>query len=116
MAADFLNPVLESWLNVEIALGRISAPPGWADPVLRAAWLSCHWNGAPMPNIDPAKTAKADREYAEMGATTLDRIARNLNGSSARPTARNLHEYSNLPEPAWKAWDKNPYQYQERTD
>lgn len=106
MAADFLNPVLESWLNVEIALGRISAP-GWADPVLRAAWLSCHWNGAPMPNIDPAKTAKADREYAEMGATTLDRIARNLNGSSAASNSQKLaREYENLPEPAWKAWDK----------
>lgn len=106
MAADFLNPVLESWLTVEIAMGRVSAP-GWTDPVLRAAWLSCHWNGAPMPNIDPAKTAKADREYAEMGATTLDRIARNLNGSSASSNSQKLaREYENLPEPAWKAWDK----------
>ena len=60
-----------------------------------------------MPNIDPAKTAKADREYAEMGATTLDRIARNLNGSSASSNSQKLaREYENLPEPAWKAWDK----------
>lgn len=107
MASDFLNPVYESWLNIEIALGRVSAP-GWSDPVLRAAWLSCHWNGAPMPNIDPAKTAKADREYAEMGATTLDRIARNLNGSSASSNSQKLaREYENLPEPAWNKWEKD---------
>lgn len=104
MSADFLNPVFESWMTVEISAGRVKAP-GWLDPRLRAAWMNCRWIGAPMPNIDPAKTAAADRAYVEMGATTLDRIARNLNGSSVGNNSQKLaREYANLPKPAWESW------------
>jgi lambda family phage portal protein len=107
MAADFLNPVFESWLTVEIAKGRVSAP-GWRDPRIRAAWLNCHWIGSPMPNIDPQKTANADRAYVELGATTLERVARNLNGSSASGNAQKLaREYENLPSPPWGDWGKS---------
>lgn len=83
LADDFLNPIYEAWLGGEIAAGRIRCP-GWSDPRLRAAWLSCRWNGTPMPNIDPNATAKADQLYIEMGAQTLDDVARNLNGSSGK--------------------------------
>ena len=98
MASDYLNPVYEMWLCEEIAAGRISCP-GWSDPRSRAAWLHCNWIGAPMPNIDPARTQKADQGYAEMGATTLDRIARNLNGSSgAANRAAITREFKAIPE------------------
>lgn len=83
MNADFNNPVKESWLTEEIAAGRIKAP-GYSDPRLRAAWNACQWISAPMPNIDPQKTANADQLYLEMGATTQNRIARNYNGSNAK--------------------------------
>jgi len=97
MAADFLNPVYKAWLAEEIASGRIQAP-GWQDPVLKSAWLSCMWNGSPMPNIDPSKTAQADENYVRMGAQTLDMVARNLNGSDgATNRAKLKREIGELP-------------------
>jgi len=101
MASDFLNPVYKMWLSEEIAAGRISAL-GWMDPRRRAAWLNAKWLGAPMPNIDPMKTAKADMAYMEMGAQTGDMVARNLNGSDgASNRAKLTREYGELPRPPW---------------
>lgn len=101
MAADYLNPTYEAWLSEEIAAGRVVAP-GWSDPRLKQAWLTNSWIGSPMPNIDPKRTADADRTYLELGAQTLDRVARNLNGSSgASNRAKLTREYAGLPLPPW---------------
>jgi len=101
MAADLLNPTLEAWLSGEIGAGRISAP-GWQDPRLRAAWLYGRWYGAPMPNIDPKRTADADRLYVDLGAQTLDRVARNLNGSDGQSNRAKLRrEFEELPTGPW---------------
>jgi lambda family phage portal protein len=101
MIADFCEPVYEMWLSEEIAAGRIQCP-GWSDLFIRQAWSSCDWSGAPMPNIDPLKTAQADEKYAELGAQTLDDIARNYNGSSGKANRIKLkREYEELPEPPW---------------
>ena len=104
-ATDFLNPVFEMWLAEEIAEGRIEAP-GFEDPILREAWLSCNWIGSPMPNIDPLKSAKADKEYASMGATTLDRIAREYNGSDGSANRRRLEKETE--ELVHMKWTMNP--------
>lgn len=101
MAADYLDPVYEAWLGGEIASGRVACP-GWADPVLRAAWLAARWVGSPMPNIDPKQTAEADKLYVEMGAQTLGDVARNLNGSDGEANrAQLVREYAELPEAPW---------------
>jgi lambda family phage portal protein len=101
IAADFLNPVYEMWLSGEIAAGRVSAP-GWSDPRLRAAWLRNNWIGAPIPDIDPAASAKAAKLNLEMGATTLDRRARELNGSDGETNRRQLAgELETLPTVPW---------------
>lgn len=101
MAADYLNPITHMWLSGEIAAGRISAP-GFSDPRLRAAWLNCRWIGTPMPNIDPMRTAQADKTYIELGAQTLDRTARNLNGSDGQANRAKLaREFSELPAAPW---------------
>lgn len=98
MAADFLDPVYEMWLSEEIAAGRVVAP-GWNDPLLRAAWLNCEWAGAPMPSIDPGKMAEADKLYVEMGAQTLDDVARNYNGSSGKANRiKNARQFKELAE------------------
>jgi len=95
---DFQSPLIEAWLSEEIAAGR-SMAPGWSDPRLRAAWMSHKLYGAPMPNIDPQKTANAVKSQVEMGLTTLDREARGLNGSSAKTNrAKNAKEFSEIPE------------------
>jgi capsid protein len=92
MDSDLLSPVVEMWLAGEIAAGRVSAP-GWSDPRLRAAWLHKNWMGSSPPDIDPVKTAKANQLNIEIGATNLDRVARDLNGSSA---AANLEKNRTL--------------------
>jgi len=98
LAADFLNPVYESWLSEEIASGNIQAP-GWADPQMRQAWLNCEWAGSPMPNIDPLKTATSDQLYTEMGSQTLDDVARNFNGSSGKANRmKNKRQFEEIPE------------------
>jgi len=101
MNADFNNPVYEMWLSEEIAANRITAP-GWSDPRIRTAWLCAEWAGAPMPNIDPLKTAAADEKYVELGAQDLDDVARNLNGSSGKANRAKLaRQYEELPTPPW---------------
>jgi len=113
MASDFLNPVYEMWLSEEIAAGRISAP-GWLDPRLKAAWINNRWVGSPMPNIDPSKTAAADKQYVEMGAVTLDRLARNHNGSSGKANRAKLaREFEELPNAPWGAAAKAPLEVKE---
>lgn len=109
MESDFLNPTFEMWLSEEIAAGKIQAP-GWNNPTMRAAWLSCNWIGAPMPNIDPMRTAKSDQMYMEMRATTGKRIAREYNGSdwssNATRVAKEFKQMELFPSP----WTKNPQQ------
>jgi len=101
LAADFLNPIYESWMIGEISSGRIFAP-GWQDPVMRQAWLCNNWIGSPMPDIDPLRHAKAVKEYIEVGATDLDRVARNLNGSSGTANrAKLVRQLSELPSVPW---------------
>lgn len=97
MESDLLNPIYLSWLSEEIAAGRIQAP-GWNNPLMRAAWLNANWIGAPLPSIDPAKTAKADEIYVAMGAQTRSQVARNLNGSDFSSNAQTLkREAKELP-------------------
>jgi len=98
LATDYLDPSYEAYLEGEIAAGRVRAP-GWSNPRLRQAWLKNNWIGDAMPNIDPMRTAKADKEYLEMGATTINRVARELNGSEAKANMAALtKEYEMLPQ------------------
>jgi capsid protein len=106
LATYHLDPIYESWLAEEIAAGRVSCP-GWADPRLRAAWLRHGWKGTPMPNIDPAVTMKAGRDAAELGASTLEEIAIEYNGSSAKANRAKLaKEYADLPAAPWATTTK----------
>ena len=101
MGVDYLNPARVSWMAEEIGLGRISAP-GWSDPILRSAWLFGNWYGAPLPNIDPVKTSKADRMDAEMGIKTLNKITRERTGSDGEANrAKITREFAEIPESPW---------------
>ena len=102
MAADYLNPVREMYASVEIAAGRLKAP-GFSDPRLRAAWLNCKWFGAPAPDIDPSKTAKATAEKIKLGIQTGTQSARMTNGSNFMKNKRRLEkEYGEAPPPPWR--------------
>lgn len=100
MVTDYLAPVFEMWLSEAIAKGQISAP-GFSDPTLKAAWLNCNWKGTPMPNIDPKRTADAERTHIELGMTDLDTAASDHNGSSGKKNravnAKAIRELTPLP-------------------
>ncbi|MCK5604104.1 phage portal protein [Candidatus Pacearchaeota archaeon] len=81
MVSDFLAPIKEMWLSLEIAAGRTQAP-GWQDPRLRKAWLKGAWIGSALPDIDPSKTAKAIQIRTAMGHVSGTRGALDHNGSS----------------------------------
>jgi lambda family phage portal protein len=99
--SDFDNPIYEMWLSEEIAAGRIQAP-GFSDPLLREAWLNCEWAGIPMPSIDPLKNMQAAKLAVELGAETLDDVARENNGSSGKANRAKLaRQFEELPEPSW---------------
>lgn len=107
-AADFLGPVYVGWLWGEIAAGRITAR-GFADPVLRHAWTQATWSGVPMPNIDPAKTAKADEAYVKMGAQSLDMVAQNFSGTRYKQNRAKLErQYEGHPLPPWEKQAATP--------
>jgi capsid protein len=106
LISDFLDPALEAFAEVEIAEGRLSAP-GFSDPMIRKAYLSGEWIGAPMPEIDPLKQGKANKIDLEIGATTLDRIAIERNGSDGFANrSDNAVQFEQLTIPYWQA-DQN---------
>jgi lambda family phage portal protein len=101
LACYHLDPIYEMWLSEEIAAGRVSAP-GWGDPRMRAAWLRHRWQGSGMPNIDPVKAMTASKTAIELGATTLEDVATEYNGSSGKANRAKLAmELSELTPPPW---------------
>ena len=99
--SDFNDPVYEAWLWGEIAAGRTVAP-GWSDPQLRAAWLMHSWIGTPIPEIDALKAANAAKVKVELGATDLDRVAQDSNGSDGKTNRAKLtRQLAELPIPPW---------------
>lgn len=101
LVAQSLHPIYTAWLGEEIASGRVNLP-GWSDPRLRAAWVAGRWNGTPLPNIDPVVTAKANKLNVELGATNLDAVARDTNGSDgAANRAKLTRQLKDLPIPYW---------------
>lgn len=56
-----------------------------------------------MPNIDPAKTAKADETYVKLGAQSLDMVAQNFSGTRYKQNRAKLErQYEGHPMPPWE--------------
>lgn len=99
--ADFLTPLYENWLSEEIASGRVKAP-GFVEPIARAAWCSHGLIAAPVPNIDPSKTADANMKNIQMGLTTYDRASQETNGSNGKANrAANKRQGEDMHTPYW---------------
>lgn len=64
-----------------------------------------------MPNIDPAKTAKADETYVKLGAQSLDMVAQNFSGSRYKQNRAKLErQYDGHPIPPWESAAQAPAQ------
>ena len=77
---DFCRPVYEIWLAEAVALGRISAPGFFDDPLLRAAWSNAWWIGPIQGQLDPLKEAKAAILLINRGIKTHEQVTRELGG------------------------------------
>ena len=78
--ADFCQPVYEVWLAEAVALGRISAPGFFADPLIRAAWCGARWIGPVQGQLDPLKEANAAVALTEHGFKTHEQVTREMGG------------------------------------
>ncbi|SHE67700.1 phage portal protein, lambda family [Kaistia soli DSM 19436] len=84
VADRFCDPVY-AWLITEaVASGRLIAPGFFEDPVVRAAWLGCEWDGTSPIALDPKKEADADKVDLETGAKTLEEITQQRTGGNWR--------------------------------
>lgn len=88
LAAQFCQPIYETWLDEAVASGRIYAPGYFADPLIRAAYQACVWVGDAPGAIDPLKEAQADKENLAIGKTTLSKVTMAYDGSDWRDNHR----------------------------
>ena len=79
MIAPLCNAVYEAWLEEEIARGGIPFPGGLTGFLAnRAAASRAIWRGAPKPQADDLKTAKAHEIWCRLGVMTDAAIAEDL--------------------------------------
>jgi lambda family phage portal protein len=80
LADNLCQLVYENFLWEAIAIGRISAPGFFSDPLLRKAYCGALWIGDAPSQIDPEKEVDAAEKRLELGLTTLDEETTNLTG------------------------------------
>lgn len=79
IAAPFVQPIYEAWLEEEIEEGRIKFPGGIEGFLkLRSAACRADWKGPPKPEADEIKTAKKHQLYKNMALMTDESIANDL--------------------------------------
>lgn len=90
---QFMQPIYDFWLEVQILQGRISAP-GYMiarisnDRMLMEAYRNARFVGPPVPHIDPEKEVKAERlklgaAGADIPLTTVEQATENLSGGDS---------------------------------
>ena len=77
---DFCRPVYENFLTEAITLGRIDAPGFFDSAEKKAAWLNAEWYNEQTKGIDAVKEAEGIRRQIELGLTTREKAAAELNG------------------------------------
>lgn len=80
-ASDFCQPVYEIWLSEAVAIGRVKAPGFFIDPMIRKAYCRAEWNGPAPGQLDPVKEVNAAAKRIELGVSTREREAIEINGS-----------------------------------
>ena len=71
LAGALCRPVYNAWLEWAITSGALPLPPRKLDRFRRVVWRGRGW-----PWVDPLKDAQAAGALLDMGATTLEQIAR----------------------------------------
>lgn len=95
---QFCQPTYAEVIGEAVARGLLEAPGFFGDPLRRKAWLGATWMGPARITIDPVKDAKSDKEYLDMGATSLTRITAERFGQDVRDVRRRRAADGSAPE------------------
>lgn len=82
------QPIYEEWFAEAVALGRISAPGFWSDPLLRKAYCNAQWYGPTQGQLDPVKEVKAAEMRIRYGLSNRAKEAMELTGTDFRDNIR----------------------------
>lgn len=86
MALSFCQPVYETWLAEAVAIGRISAPGFFTDPLMRWAYTRAAWPGDSMGSINPKDEVAAYTAAVDARLMTRERAEWELFGSDFNDT------------------------------
>lgn len=81
IADNFCQLVYERWMDEAVALGRISAPGYFDDPIIRKAYLGSQWVGPAKGMINENDEVSAANERINMGMSTLAEETAALTGT-----------------------------------
>lgn len=86
LALSFCQPVYETWLAEAVAIGRISAPGFFSDPLLRWAYTRAAWPGDSMGSINPKEEVAAYAAAVDARLMTHERAEWELFGTDWNDT------------------------------
>jgi lambda family phage portal protein len=85
-AADFCQPVMETWLAEAVSRGRIRAPGFFTDPRMRWAYCRGAWHGDSQGSLNPRDEVTAFLDAIDGGLTTHTRGSWELFGQDFKAT------------------------------
>lgn len=80
LASNFCQPVYEWWMDEAVAIGRISAPGYFDDPLVRQAYLGAKWTGPAKGMIQEEQEVNAAILRMNSGISTLAEETAQLTG------------------------------------
>lgn len=80
MAQNFCQPVYENWMDEAVAIGRITAPGYFTDPIIRKAYLGSMWIGPGRGMIKEKEEAEAALLKVKGGLSYLDKEIAEIHG------------------------------------
>ena len=93
---DFCQPVYEMFLAEAVALGRISAPGFFTDPLVREAWCGARWIGPVQGSLDPKKEAEAALMLIDNAIKTHEQVSREMSGGDWEENVEQLQRENEL--------------------
>lgn len=82
-AKGFCQVIYSEWLTDAVLRGRVNLPKFFEDPIYRYAYLQTEWIGPAVGQLDPLKEVSAAAKRIEIGISTRDKEALEINGSDA---------------------------------
>ena len=90
LVRNFCQIVYETWLYEAVAIGRISAPGFFADPLIRKAYCGATWRGDGPLQIDPVKEVVAAEKRIVATLSTVGEETVVITGGSHDQNFRRL--------------------------